>query len=472
MSYLKERERLLNYAVGVRSGVPYDAEMTLDGDPVKGHVIFSSKGAFTFDFYYTASSSIMLLEYQSVLLDSPQTLKLIDGKSFKVNIGGVYPSTMIVGMPYSSHMGGSIKDFYLGAEEEGLTSLSVYFGEIPTGWNVASSSAYYYTHSDTPPDGTRLGFTRLDAVDLRYNEWRVKLRAMIEHSVIDGIRHIARITREQPFSGEEAQVFLEDSLHPFLSFLFEHTPEAMQGIGYRGNNIVWGFSSSKICSKDSKTLKNWFSETDHSSDPSSLFAVFCGLDDEEKRILSNAMHYYAGSQEILSIASLPAATFSYSAFEGLVRWIGYTNDDIRGEFFRSGGSGRERLRQDQERRLKEDVSFIRLVMHVLESMSLIDSGPDSEVKDIVKSLRDVRDIIAHLTNPHDLSAKELYYTWNRTQFLVEALILRKLGFTGDIPNRTRMWKVDVGGEDLTREQRQEGELWIGSSDERETGATE
>lgn len=472
MSYLDERERLLNYAVGVRAGVPYDAEMTLTGEPVKGHVVFSRKGAFTFDFYYTASFSMVPMEYGSVLLQSPQTLKLSGGKSLKVNVGGTHPSKMVVGMPYSSLMGGSIKDFYFGVEEEGLTSLSVYFGEIPAGWNVASSSAYYYTHSDTCPDGSRLSFTSLDAVDLRYNDWCVKLRAMIEHSVVDGIRHIAIITREQPFSGEEAQAFLKENLHPFLSFLFEHTPMSILGVGRRGHSVVWGFSSSTPRSKDNKTLTNWFSETDHSSDPSSLFAVFCGLDDKEKRILSNAMHYYSGSQEILSIASLPAATFSYSAFEGLIRWIGYTNDDIREEFFRSGGSRRERLRQDQERRPKEGVSFIHLVMRVLDSMSLMNNGPDSAVKDIVKSLRDVRDIIAHLTNPHDLSAEELYYTWNRTQFLVEALILRKLGFTGDVPNRTRMWKTVVDGEDLTKQERKEGELWLGSSDERETGEAE
>ena len=472
MSYLKERERLLNHVLGVRSGMPYDAEMTLDGEPVKGHVIFSSKGAFTFDFYYTASFAMASLEHKFVLLDSPQTLKLLHGKALKVNISGSHPSTMIVNMPYSSRMRGSIKDFYLGAEEEGLTSLAVYFGEIPARWNVPASRAYYYAHSDTPPDVSQLGFTSLDSVDLKYKDWSVALREVVEHQTIGGVRHIAFVTREQPFSGEDAKSFLEENLYPFLSFLFEHTPEAVQGVGHREHSIVWGFSSSRTCSKDRKALTNWFSETDRSCEPSGLFATFCDLDNEKKRILSNAMYYYAGSQEILSIASLPAATFSYSAFEGLVRWIGYTNDDMREEFFRSGGSRKERIRQDQERRLKEDVSFIDLVMRVLDRMSLINNRPDSEVKGIVKSLRDVRDIIVHLTNPHDLSTEELYRTWNKTQFLVEALILRKLGYAGSVPNRTRMWKLVVDGEDLTKQERKKGELWLESSDERETGETE
>ena len=52
MSYLKERERLLNHAVGVYSGVPYEATISQGQKLQEGHVIFSDKGRFTFDFFY------------------------------------------------------------------------------------------------------------------------------------------------------------------------------------------------------------------------------------------------------------------------------------------------------------------------------------------------------------------------------------------------------------------------------------
>ena len=377
------------------------------------------------------------------------------------------------GMVTMTRVTGEIADTILGLEEEGLTSLAFFYAGIPTDWPASARWSYlsgYTEEPDTPAE--KLSWASVDAIVLQYRDWCVRLMALIENDVVDGVRHISYAESKTPFSGKEAEEFASINLQPFLSFLFGCNPKVVFAHGTRDYHRRWGFYGHENYSKDSRRLRNWFAKVHHDYDPSDIFARFCSLNAEDKKVMSNMINHYAASEEIASSATYLAVVGSFSALEGLVRWIGYSHADIRQEFFLKPKGRKERERQEQERRLAKDVSLLDVTVRVLECENLIDEGRKDEIRDIVKTLRDIRDSIAHATIMHEWDGTQLYYAWNKSQFLVETLILRKLGYTGPVPNRTRMWKIIENGVDLTKQQRKEGELWLDSSDERETSENE
>ena len=465
MSYLDKREELLNHAVGVRSGVPYAATISQGEEVLAGHVVFSGKGRLTFDFYHDD------FPYHNSPFGRDFMLQISSlDVNLKARCFGDSPMPVGPGMAMMTRLSGELVlvDNCLGIEVEGLTSLTLFYGGLPIGWQTSVPWFFRRGYTDKLDNTENLGTHVLDSIDLKSPNWRVSLRSYDEVDVVDSVRHFAVVERDEYFSGDEALEFARDNLHPFLSFLFGCYPKVVLAQGGKDYRALWGFLGYENYSTSDRRLRNWFSKVGRSYDPSDIFAAFCGLGEEDKETMSSMITHYATSEEIFASAIHPAVVASYSALEGLVRWIAYSDEDIRPSWFAKPKGRRAR----KERRLKEDVSLLDLIALILVRESLIPKVRASEVRAIVKSLRDVRDSIAHVTEMHALEGDELYHTWNKSQFLVEALILRKLGFTGDVPNRTKMWKIVVEDEDLTKQEREEGELWLDSSDEGETGETE
>ena len=461
---------MLNHAVGVYSGVPYEATISQGGKAQKGHVIFSDKGRFTFDFFY--GNDLNSYRFLPRGGDANLDISSLEEK-MKVHFSGVHPMPLSSGMVRMTRVSGELADTILGLEVEGLTSLTFFYAGIPTDWPASVPWSYLSGYTEEPDTSAeKLSWASIDAIVLQYRDWCVRLMALIENDVIDGVRHIAHVERKHPFSGKEAEEFASTNLQPFLSFLFGSNPKVVFAYGTSDYRWLWGFYGHDRYPRDRRRITNWFAKVDRDYDPSDIFARFCSLNVEDRNIMANMINHYAASEEIVSSATYLAVVGSFSALEGLVRWIGYSHADIREEFFLKPKGRKERDRQEQERRLAKYVSLPDVIVRVLECENLIDEGRKNDIKDVVKTLQDIRDSIAHVTIMHQWDGTQLYYAWNKSQFLVEALILRKLGYTGPVPNRTRMWKFVVDGEDLTKQERDEGELWLDSSDERETGETE
>ena len=162
------------------------------------------------------------------------------------------------------------------------------------------------------------------------------------------------------------------------------------------------------------------------------------MEEEDKAIISSMITHYITSEELVERTKpaelLPAIVVSYSALEGLIRWIGYSHPDIREEFFRKPKGRAERDRQDQERRLAKGKSLVDVAVYVLECEKIITDEYRSIAEAAVRRLQKDRDSIAHVTNMHELDGTQLRRTWDTSQDLVQRLILRKLGFDGDVSN--------------------------------------
>ena len=451
------REKLLHDAAGICVGVPYSATIKNEEAELSGQVIFviaDTSAWLTFKFFYEPTHPTD--ELGRTDLDTKLHIDLLD-VCWNVKCAGFplapeFPTTTVTGW---------VKDRWLSSDKDGLIGLTVGYSGIPTWWRGNADFTYYEGYNRE-----RLGQFTMAGIQLSYQDWSVVLKSVPEHRVVNGVRHIAMIERTQSFSVCEAQQFVSD-LHYFLCFLFSGNPGMVFAEGVKESKSSWGSLHGRVHQPPDR-FDNWFGRLRYSSnqpDLSGIFAAFCGMGAGDKAIISNMITHYTASEEILAsgkVAIHPAIVASYSALEGLVRWIGYSHTDIREEYFYrpKGGGKKKRERQEQERRLAKNVSLLDVLVCVLARENLIEEERQAEIKDTLKPLRDVRDSIAHVTRMHEWEGTQLYDTWNKSQCLVEALILRKLGHDGFIPNRTAVGVHTYLGIDLLKKRREEGELWL------------
>ena len=448
MSEQDPREKLLHDAVGIRVGVLYPATIRSGEDVVDGQVIFAiadTSAWLTFKFFYSPPAEeicppVTIGSDMELHIDSPDISWNV--RLSKAPITSDFPTTTVSGW---------IKDRWFGSEVDGLTSLTVGYSGIPTGWSGNADVPYYEGYNRE-----RLGWSMMAGIQLDYTDWSVTLGRVPDHHVVNGVRHIAEIDSTRTFSGCDAQQFVSD-LHYFLCFLFGVNPGMVFAKGRKEYELSWG-SLRDYIRQPPKHLATWFGKMRSPHDLSGIFTAFCQMEAKDKAIMSSMITHYTASEEIFAsgkVAIYPAIVASYSALEGLVRWISEQESDMpdRDKCFYPTKSGSLRMNIRSGK-------FARAVARVCEHLKLNDPRKHQALREQVRILNDYRNDIAHSSDMHGSEGTQLYNVWNKSQCLVEALILRKLGFIGVIPNRTRMWKIVRDDEDMTRQQREEGELWL------------
>ena len=437
MSEQDPRERLLREAVDITVGVPYEAVITSKGVELQGQVMFSLDDglSFTLTTPLLPSDTIGRQTYTH----GSSTLRVTaSNRCFKVQVlsdrdppyhRDIDPSVQV------RTINGCLTDSWIG-EGDALTWITVGYSGILWDWHGGNANELYKEYHNY--DNGRHHSEQISGMMLDYSDWSVHLFSQPDHHVKVDARSIARIDRKTPFSSCEARQLLED-LHKFLSFLFGGNPGMVYAIGGHGYKVDWGCLGS--VRQPAKYRSMFRDPKPYSSNLSDIFKAFCTMEEEDKAIISSMITHYTTSEELVWRTSpaviLPAIVVSYSALEGLVRWIGYSHDDIREEFFRKPKGKRDR----QERRLKDKdnnkVGLSDVIVPVLERENIIDEGDRGAMKGIVKRLQEVRDSIAHVTDMYKWEGIQLRSTWDMSQWLVEALILRKLGFDGNVSKNLR-----------------------------------
>ena len=433
------REKLLHDAVGIRVGVPYEAVITSKGVELQGQVMFSLDDGLSFTLT-TPSPLFDTIGAQTYTYGSPTLRLTASNRCFKVQVlsdrDPPYHPDIDPAMRVRT-IAGQLKDFLIG-EADTLKWLTVGYSGILWDWCGGNANDLYKEYHNY--DNGWRHTEQISGMVLEYSDWSVRLFEQPDHHVKVDARSIARIDRKTSFSSCEARQFLED-LHKFLSFLFGGNPGMVYAIGGHGCKVDWGCLGS--VRQPAKYRSMFRDPKPYRSNLSDIFKAFCTMEEEDKAIMSSMITHYTTSEELVwrtnPAVILPAIVVSYSALEGLVRWIGYSHDDIREEYFYrpKGGGKKKRERQEQERRLAKNVSLLDVVVPVLERGNIIDEGDRCSMKGIVKRLQEVRDSIAHVTDMYKWEGIRLHGTWDMSQWLVEALILRKLGFDGDVSKKLR-----------------------------------
>lgn len=404
------RERLLRHIVGIRVGVPYSATIRRGSAEFSGQAIFSARNGLTFEFFSEDEHA-----YRHMFDDSPPESELhIDSLDlyWKVlitnesqNIGGSGSSVLTInGIVGVTWFGGTVHE---------LKSIVVGYGSIPTGWAGNAPGSYYEGYNRE-----RLGRRIIEGLQLNFEDWSVHLHEVPEHRVVGSVRHIATIKRTRTFSSCEAKRFLDD-LHLFFSFLWGGSSGMVFARGSMDSETLWGGLGRRIPQPPGR-LQNWYSIDHmppgrHALSLSDIFTSLCDMEGEDKAVMTYVIRFYATSDELIQRNDvgqlLPAIIFSHSALEKLVQWI----------------SGK-RTSGDK---------FDHTVAQSCAKMSIVDESRHSEISDLVKRLRRNRNSIVHIKEMHVLDTGQELAGWNRSQCVVEAMILRELGYAGVLPNRTR-----------------------------------
>ena len=433
------REKLLHDVAGIRVGIPYSATIKNEETELSGQVIFAIADQVTFKFFQDERTygTHVFSPFTSAVLHIESL-----GICWNVACSGIHPPEMPTKLPIVT-ITWRLQDDWLGSEVDGLTSLTVGYSGIPTGWRGNADVPYYEGYNRE-----RLGWSMMAGIQLDFTGWSVHLQSVPEHRVLNGVRHIATIERTQSFSSCEAEQFISD-LHYFLCFLFGGNPGMVFAEGRKEYKLSWGSLHGRV-SQPPERLATWYGKMRSPHDLSGIFTAFCEMEAEDKAIMSNMITHYTTSEELVlrtkPAAILHAIVASYSALEGLVRWISEQESDMpdRDKCFYPTRSGSWRIR---------DKRFARAVARVCEHLKLNDPRDHQALREQARTLNDYRNDIAHASDMHGSEGTQLYNVWNKSQCLVEALILRKLGFVGVIPNRTALPVYNVRGEDVLKKRR-------------------
>ena len=177
------------------------------------------------------------------------------------------------------------------------------------------------------------------------------------------------------------------------------------------------------------------------SDVPSLFDAFCSLPDDHKRHFHKVIRKYITSETLgrMSRAEMfeEAASISFAGLEGLTRSIISTypcrDQWLENNLMLRRGKG---IRDAAEMVLKKELG------------GLVDQDT------LVSALASVRNATTHTDLEADVDDyTEILFRWEQCQFLIEALVLARLGLS-EIPNRTTRGKFLIRGKDMFSSVRQ------------------
>ena len=208
------REKLLHDVAGIRVGIPYSATIKNEETELSGQVIFAIADQVTFKFFQDERTygTHVFSPFTSAVLHIESL-----GICWNVACSGIHPPEMPTKLPIVT-ITWRLQDDWLGSEEDGLTSLTVGYSGIPTGWRGNADVPYYEGYNRE-----HLGGSMMAGIQLDYTDWSVTLGRVPDHHVVNGVRHIAEIHSTRPFSGCDAQQFVSD-LHYFFMSPFWRQP--------------------------------------------------------------------------------------------------------------------------------------------------------------------------------------------------------------------------------------------------------
>jgi len=359
---------------------------------------------------------------------------------------------------------GNIATASFGNDKESLDVITIWLRGLPEGWY--GNKRWEYRQGAISSDeisviengnmvtlpSYRLGTQKLGALDLKVDGWSISLREIPYHQRNDlSVAHFCKVTKQDKtmLTGETARKFIEDDLRPFLEFLFGQNISFQKIDGRKNSHLVWieTFIIPKILPKTNG--RNWFLgclKHKH-MDLTPQFQYFYRLPSDTKRQWREVIYHYI-SEEIMGTLGecAAAASFSFSALEGLTRSIISTYQNERDAW----------LREDLSLRRKKGI------LDAIEMIAERELGRHSKnFRNASEQIRNVRNETIHLDlNPERLNMnpeeniKNAYFRWKASQALIEILLLKKMGMT-EIPNRTALGIFEVMGEDMLAEQRRE-----------------
>ena len=439
---------LLRRLVGIKEGVPFKGRITAASDDgvssVSGAVLFQlEEGRLRFEFYISPEPGED--SYLEVVARGKGEMMIeVPSQDFKhrayVNTFSPVPD------PYDPLVG-RVELGYFGDASAVLSSATLHLLNLPGGhWGSGNT----FHRSQVERGGRRIGgrLVRLNSQDLSGGGWSIHLRQLpagLEDTNV--ATHVCSISRQDgnSFTGEELKVMLEKDLQSFLSLMFGQFIQfsMLEGHGSSANapSAPWGIVYPLSPKTESLPVQNWFTKPTFPSDFELLFDTYCRLPNDLKRYFQKVIRKYVTSETLGHSERAEmleeAASVSFAGLEGLTRSIIST--------YPCGDKWLKRNLQLQEGK------GIRAAVGMVIKREL---GGLVDQSTLVSALASVRNSTVHtdlVTEIDDYA--ELHFRWEQCQFLIEALVLARLGLK-KIPNRTASGKFDLMGKDMLSSQRQ------------------
>ena len=440
--------RLLGQLLSIRENVPFQGTIAASSDEgessVGGSVVFQiEKGRLRFEFY-VAPECGELSAIEVVSHGEDELTLEIPSQHFSRR---AYINTISI-VPDPFHpLVGYVESDYFGDDGAALSGATLYLASIPGGhWGSGNTS--HLSHIERGGERTASRMVRLNSQNLSGGGWTINLQEIPEvHLEPSLATHTCTISRAdgKPFVGEELKGLLEDDLRPFLALMFGQPIQFSMVEGHsssmNGPSAPWGTVFPRWPEEDQSPARNWFTITTSPCDVPSLFDSFCVLPDGLKRHFHKVIRKYVISETLghMSRAEMleEAASISFAGLEGLTRSIISTYP------CRDKWLGKN-LMLRREKKIRDAVEMVL----EKELGGLIDQDT------MVSALASIRNATAHTDLEADVDDyTEILFRWEQCQFLIEALVLARLGLS-EIPNRTTRGKFHIRGKDMFSSVRQ------------------
>ena len=434
--------RLLGQLLSIKEEVPFQGTMTAsseDGESsVDGRVVFRiENGRLRFKFYlapeFEGLSAIDVVSHG----EDELTLEI---PSQRFSRRAYITSIPVVPDPYHP-LAGQVELVYLGDNGAALSKATLYLANVPGGhWGTGNT--FHRSHIERAGEQSPGRMHRLNSQNLSGGGWTINLQEIPEVHREPGVDpHTCTISRpdSRSFVSGELKGLLQDNLRPFLALMFGKPIQFSMVEGHNssmnGPSVPWGAVFPLWPEEDQSPVRNWFTKATSQGDVPSVFDAFCRLPDGLKRHFHRVIQKYVTSEMLghMTRAEIleEAASISFAGLEGLTRSIISTyrcSDEWLTENLR--------LRRDKGTR-----DAVEMVLNK-ELGGLIDQDT------MVSALASVRNATAHTDLESDVDDyTEIHFRWEQCQFLIEALVLARLGLN-EIPNRTARGKFDIRDNDM------------------------
>ena len=439
---------LLRRLVGIKEGVPFKGRISAASDDgessVSGAVLFQlGEGRLRFEFYVSPEPGED--SYLEVVARGKGEMTLeIPSQDFKHR---AFLYTLPVVPDRYDPLVGRIESGYLGDANASLSSATLHLLNLPGGhWGSGNT----FHRSQVKREGQRIRdrMTRLNSQDLSGGGWSINLWELpVDLQDTSAATHVCSVSRQDgnSFTGEELQVLLEKDLQPFLSLMFGQFVQysMLEGHGSSPNasGTPWGTVYSHSGKRESLPVQNWYTKPTVPSDVAPLFDAYCQLPDDLKRYFQKVIRKYVTSETLGHSERAEmleeAASVSFAGLEGLTRLI-ISTYACRDKWLTQNLQlrGRRGIRAALEMVIKKELG------------GLVDQST------LVSALASVRNSTVHTDLMTDIEDyMEIHFRWEQCQFLIEALMLARLGLK-EIPNRTASGTFDLMGMDMLSSQRQ------------------
>ena len=496
--------QLFDNVLSISEGTPYRGELSLRSDTenisdvVLGDVIFSfDTDRLSFSFYLDGDGDLTHISYAELIAVSSRSaatniiLKVPERNfEYPVSMRTIAPGMKFVaGRPFDKRpVFGDVITPSFGLSDANLSLALLTFKNIPR----FEGTPRYFGHGildefEEMVDPNSFSWEALCGINLNAGDWEFEIEEVPDILVSSyGESHTATIRKREHanFTGHELEDFVSD-LTTFLGFVFgsRTVPPITIGIALDqgGDQVVSGAcwaQLGRLANAGPRNSRNWFNVS-MSQEPD-LAMLFKGYYTNLPMFRSHwrlTIDAYIESERLADSGQYGRAlSISVSAIEGLVKSVLINLDyfaDTRDDYLFPDDHNRKG--QMLPSKTKDAIQFI-----FEETIGRQAIFRESE-KDVVEGILEARNSMAHLDldmPAEDLYSGKTYELWRASQALFECLMLSLWG-ANSIPNRTRLPKVEILGQDFFANERageidfQDGNLAAedcgGHSDPKEAG---